>query len=282
MIIIVESGSTKSDWVLLNGSKQTTFKTIGLNPYFHTEIDVENAILENKDLASYKNDVEQIKFFGAGCSAPHLNAVIQRGIQNVFKKAEVSIDHDLMACAYATYNGAPAISCILGTGSNSCYFDGEKVYEEVPALGYILGDEGSGSYFGKKLIADFMYKKLPKVMADKLREEGWNKDRLVDLIYRKSHANVFLASFMPTIVAFKDEPYVKDMVKKGFAHFVENHVMCFENYATTQVHFVGSVAHYFADILAEVLSEKEISLGNIVRRPIDGLIAYHTQELVKA
>lgn len=282
MIIIVESGSTKSDWVLLDGAKQSTFKTIGLNPYFHTEMEVESAILENKELAAQKENITQIMFYGAGCSAPHLNDIIRRGIQKVFKKADISIDHDLTACAYATYNGAPSISCILGTGSNSCYYDGVHVYEEVPALGYILGDEGSGSYFGKKLIADFLYKKLPNAIDNKLLEDGWNKDRLIDLIYKKPHANVFLASFMTTIVAFKKEPYIKEMVKNGFIHFIKNHVKCFENHKQSQVHFVGSVAYFFADILSDVCMQENIAIGSIIRRPIDGLIAYHSQKLVNA
>lgn len=279
MIIIVESGSTKSDWVLLNGEEQTTFKTKGLNPYFHSELDVENAILQNESLVALKDQVTQIWFYGSGCSSPDLNAIIHRGLQSVFLKARINIDHDLNACAYATYNGSPSISCILGTGSNSCFFDGKSIHEEVPALGYILGDEGSGAYFGKKLIADFLYKKLPKSIADRLNEEGWNNKRFVNLVYQKPHANVFLASFMPIISNYKDEPYINDMMKMGFKHFIENHVMCYENFASTQVHFVGSVAYFFADTLTEVFKESGLILGNIIRHPVDGLILYHKQKI---
>ncbi len=280
MIIIVESGSTKSDWVAIDGDLKKSFKTIGLNPYFHNEDDVESAILATQGLAELAPLVTRIYFYGAGCSAPHMNIIIQKGIERVFTKAIVSVDHDLLACAYATYEGRPEISCILGTGSNSCFYDGQDIYEEVPALGYILGDEGSGSYFGKKLLADFLYHKLPKSINEKLSADGWNKDTLVDHIYKKPHANVFLASFMPVIVEFKDEPYIIEMVKSGFDYFVQNHVLCFRNCREVDVNFVGSIAHFFETELREVCDKHGIRLSNIVRRPIDGLIRYHLQHLV--
>lgn len=282
MIIIVESGSTKSDWVAIDGDIKKSFKTIGLNPYFHNEKDVQEAICSTPGLAELAPFVSKIHFYGAGCSAAHLNVIIQRGIENVFTNAKVSVDHDLLACAYATYEGRPQISCILGTGSNSCYYDGESVSEEVPALGYILGDEGSGSYFGKKLIADFLYKKLPENIARKMRLDGWTKDKLIEHIYRLPHANVFLASFMPIIVEFRDEPYVINMVKAGFDHFVQNHVLCFSYCREVDVNFVGSIAHFFEDELREICNNNGVRLSNIVRRPIDGLIHYHQQKLVNA
>lgn len=282
MIIIVESGSTKSDWVAIDGDFRKSFRTIGLNPYFHSEVDVVEAISFAEGFADLAPFVTRIYFYGAGCSAPHLNVIIQNGIEQVFTNAVVSVDHDLMACAYATYEGRPQISCILGTGSNSCYFDGKEVSEEVPALGYILGDEGSGSYFGKKLIADFLYHKLPENIAKRMRHDGWDKDKLVDHIYRLPHANVFLASFMPVILDFKDEPYIIAMVKSGFDHFVQNHVLCFNNCREVDVNFVGSIAHFFEVELREVCKHRDIHLSNIVRRPIDGLITYHQQKLVNA
>jgi N-acetylglucosamine kinase-like BadF-type ATPase len=283
MILIADSGSTKTDWCLTKDGLQTNiFHTIGYNPYFIDTEAIYYSLSENllKDLDS--KCVSKIYFYGAGCSAPNLNVIIQRGIEQVFQSAKVTVEHDLMACAYSTYEGRPAISCILGTGSNSCFFDGKDVSEEVPALGYILGDEGSGSYFGKKLITDFLYHKLPSNIEKRMFSEGWDKDKLVDHIYRLPHANVFLASFMPVIVDFKDEPYIIEMVKEGFNHFVQNHVLCFKNCREVDVNFVGSIAHFFEDELREVCSLHKIRLSNIVRRPIDGLIHYHQQKLVNA
>ena len=155
MKLVIESGSTKSDWVLIdNGKVSNKYKTMGYNPFFHNETIIYNSINQNRELELISKDVKEVFFYGAGCSSPELNKVVHKAFQKVFTKANVVIDHDLLACALATYEGEPSISCILGTGSNSCLFDGENLTEAVPALGYILGDEGSGSYYGKKLLSD--------------------------------------------------------------------------------------------------------------------------------
>ena len=282
MILIIESGSTKSDWVLLNQSEKTYFSTIGLNPYFHTEQDVEQAIRSNSGLLSLCNDVSAIYFYGAGCSADHLNAIIARGIQNVFTHAVVSVDHDLNACAYATYGGEPAISCIIGTGSNSCFFDGEVVSEQLPALGYILGDEGSGTYMGKRLLADFLYHRLPEEMATAFEKEtGLDKDSIVHNVYKQPNANVYLASFVPFIQKFSQTSYVKELVLNGFKQFLDVHVCCFDNYKNYPVHFVGSISRIFKSELEEACRHFDIKLGNIVQKPVDGLVQYHERYINK-
>ena len=281
MIIIVESGSTKSDWVVLRKDGEERYETIGLNPYFHSEQEVSEAILGNELLCNLASDVTKIFFYGAGCSANHLNEIIRKGIAAVFPYASVYVDHDMKAAAYATYGGVPAIACILGTGSNSCFFDGENVVEVVPALGYILGDEGSGSYFGKKVIADFLYNRLPAPMQDGLVDLGWDKDKIIESVYRKPHANVFLASFMPFIVSHKSQPYVVEMVKEGFAQFIDRHVLSFDNGKDVPVNFVGSVAHFFQDELKLVCKSEGVRFGEIVRRPIDGLVKFHSKNIIK-
>ncbi len=280
MVIVVESGSTKSDWVVLSGEKEFRYETIGLNPYFHDAEAVEQAILENVQLCAHASKIERIFFYGAGCSSDYLNAIIEEGIQRVFLDAKISVDHDLTACAYATFTGKPAISCILGTGSNSCYYDGNSVSEVVPALGYILGDEGSGSYFGKRVLTDFLYKRLPKEINDKLVASGFTKDHIIDRVYREPHANVFLASLMPLITEFKHLDYVKNIAIEGFQAFVNNHVLCFPNAKDVEVHFVGSVSHFYQDELRLVCENTGIKIGNIIRRPIDGLVHYHTSHLI--
>ncbi len=282
MILIIESGSTKSDWVLLNQGEKTYFSTIGLNPYFHTEQDVEQAIKGNSELYSLNNQVSAIYFYGAGCSAEHLNAIIERGIQKVFTKAIVSVDHDLNACAYATYNGEPAISCIIGTGSNSCFFDGEIVSEKVPALGYILGDEGSGTYMGKRLLADFLYHRIPREMALAFQKEtGLDKDSIVNNVYKQPNANVYLASFVPFIQKFSETTYVKELVLTGFKQFLDVHVCCYDNYKNYPVHFVGSISRIFKNELELACKHFDIKLGDIVQKPVDGLVQYHERYINK-
>jgi N-acetylglucosamine kinase-like BadF-type ATPase len=282
MILIIESGSTKSDWVLLNEGERTYFSTIGLNPYFHNEDDVEEAIRNNKGLYALKDAVSEVYFYGAGCSADHLNAIIKSGIQRVYSHASVAVDHDLNACAYATYSGEPAISCIIGTGSNSCFFDGERISEKVPALGYILGDEGSGTYMGKRLLADYLYHRLPEEMATAFRiETGLDKDGIVNHVYKEPNANVYLASFVPFIQKFSETNYVKELVLNGFKQFLQIHVCCFDNYQDYPVHFVGSISRIFKNELEQACTHYNIKLGNIVQKPVDGLVQYHERYINK-
>ena len=246
MYFIVESGSTKSDWVLLESkSKKNIYSTIGFNPYFHSSTQIENEIRKNVALTEIAPFIKGIYFYGAGCSSEHLNKIVSTGLRSVFNDAEIIVDHDLLACAYATYTGKPVISCILATGSNSCYFDGKNLKEKVPALGYILVDEGSGSYFGKQLIANYLYHRLPKELSnDFYATYHLEKDVLIDRIYKQPNANVFIASFMPFIAKHKDHEYIQQMVREGFKKFMDIHVCCFENYKEVEVNFVGSILSY--------------------------------------
>jgi len=280
MILIVDSGSTKSDWVVLNGLEKTYHSTMGLNPFFHSEEIVVAAVENNPELFAIRNAVSEVRFYGAGCSSDSLKAIIQRGLQRVFEHAEITVDHDLTACAYATYEGEPAISCIIGTGSNSCYFDGISVREEVPALGYILGDEGSGSYFGKKLIASYLYNKLPEhIHTSFYTETKLTKDEIVRRVYMEADANVFLASMMKFIIQHNEDPFIKKMIFEGFKDFVEIHVLCYANCREVKTHFVGSIAHLFQNELAEACAFHGVNIGKTIQKPIDGLLNYHHQKL---
>jgi len=281
MVLIVDSGSTKSDWVLLKGANdRELFKTMGFNPYFHNETIISNAIKQNEDLFRYTDQIEQVFYYGAGASNEDLKSIVRRALKKVFTKAEVMVDHDLVACAYATYTGVPAISCILGTGSNSCHFDGETVTEEVPALAYILGDEGSGSYFGKKLLSAFLYKHLPKAISDDLEKKFvLNKDVIMENVYMMPHANVYLASFMRFIAEHKEDPWVDETVYMGLNEFIRVHVCCFKDHQEVPVHFIGSVGYFFRDQLERAAKEYGITLGTVTRKPIDGLVDYHLERM---
>ena len=172
MILIVDSGSTKSDWILLEDQKMTRqFSTMGFNPYFHNESVIRKAILGHPNLSHIAGEITEVYYYGAGCSTPDMVAIVKAALKSVFVNAKINVDHDLTASAYATYDGRPAIACILGTGSNACYFDGESVTQVVPSLAYILGDEGSGSYYGKKVLAAYLYKQLPDHLQQAFVEE---------------------------------------------------------------------------------------------------------------
>lgn len=282
MILIAESGSTKCDWVVLksDGSEFARFSTMGFNPYFHSASFIEEELSENKVIKKIHKKVEHVYFYGAGASSETLKDIVKDGLERVVPNAFVRVDHDLVASAYSTYTGEPAITCILGTGSNSCYFDGASVSEEVPALAYILGDEGSASFIGKKLVSDFLYKKLPTEMAeDFYNTYQLDKDEIITSVYNKPNANVYLASFSRFAGKHMENPYVKTIVREGFAKFADIHIACFDNHKEVPIHFVGSVGAIFHEILEEVLEERGMRLGQIMRKPVDGLIKYHLEYL---
>ena len=283
MYLIADSGSTKCDWMLVKDDNTTeAFSTMGFNPFFHNEEVIFKAIFENLALAKYANQVKLVFLYSAGCSSKELKQVVENGLHKVFGKANIYVDHDLVGAAFSTYNGTPGITCILGTGSNSCFFDGDNLTEEVPALGYILGDEGSGSYFGKRLLSDYLYKKLPQEINHLLQDElHLTKKEIFENVYMKPHANVYLASFMKIISQYKELPYVKNIVAAGMNHFLVNHVCCFENYKKVPVHFIGSIAYYFEDILKAEAKKLDITVGNVIKKPIDGLVDYHQKYLIK-
>lgn len=277
MIIVAESGSTKCDWLISNreGNIQETH-TIGFNPFFHRPDEILSHLQADELLSKVSAQAEAVYFYGAGCSSTERNEVILSALRQFFTRAQCEVNHDLNASAFATWDGRPAITCIIGTGSNSCYYDGLSVSEQVPALGYILGDEGSGSYFGKKIVADYLYKRLPaELQTDFYAQYKLQKEEIFHQVYNTNKANVFLASFMKFIVPHKDHPYMKALVYEGLSRFAEIHICCFPNYREVPVHFVGSVAFYFSEILNQVAKEKGFTLGKIDKNPGLSLLEYH-------
>lgn len=282
MILVADSGSTKCDWIAIDEeNKHHHTNTMGFNPFFHSSDLVEQKLTENELFSSIKEKVTEVYFYGAGCSSPLRNYIVETGLRAVFTNAIiVSVDHDLAGAALATSQGRPGISCILGTGSNSCYYDGENVHEKVPALGYILGDEGSGSYFGKIMLSQWLYNQMPVDLAIAFEEEyNLSKEGIFDAIHTKENPNVYLASFMPFVGKHKDHIYFKDMMYDGLVKFINIHVCCYDNFREIPVNFVGSVAFYFQDVLEEVGRNHRFTVGKIDRRPVEPLALYHTTKI---
>ena len=281
MILIAESGSTKTDWVLIDESnKKRYFKTIGFNPFFHTTDFIISTISLNKDLIAFSKAITKLYFYGAGCSSEKMNNVVLSALKSLFPNAYSTVDHDLKACALATYEGVPSISCILGTGSNSCFFDGKTIREEVPAIAYVLGDEGSGAFYGKQLLKDYLYNRLPIEIKNDLETKlEISKEKIFDNVYMKPHANVYLASFMKFISTFKDHPYVTTMVKEGMDEFVKTHVCCYHESKNVKTHFIGSISKIYEKELRYAADKNGIILGNIIRKPVENLVDYHLRQL---
>jgi glucosamine kinase len=275
MFIVVESGSTKADWMVVSDGVKMAYNTKGFNPYFHNKEDILLELHDHLELDLIKDKVEQLFFYGAGCSSPHLNQIIEKGLSAFFTKAKILVNHDLAASAYACYSGKPEIACILGTGSNSCFYDGSQILEEVPALSYVLGDEGSGCYLGKQLLSDYLYKRLPDSISSDLEAQQVTKEVIFENVYRKPDANVYIASFMKTLIHYKNLSYSQRLITSAFQSFIDVHVKCFANYREVEVNFVGSVASLLQDELYEVCEKNGIQIGRIIRRPLEYLVEYH-------
>lgn len=278
MILIAESGSTKCDWVLLDskGIVKLTTTTLGLNPAVLPQEEILKIINSNNKLTQLFNTVESLDFYGAGCGTeiPRLN--LKKLLKDLFLNAKVQVQEDLMAAVYSVTT-EPAIVCILGTGSNSCFFDGENVYNASPSLGFILMDESSGNYYGKQLIRDYYYNNMPWEIALKFENEfNINSDDIKLNVYKKPHPNAYLASFAKFIFNTQDQNfYFYNLLNVGVSKFIKNHILCFENATEVPIHFIGSIAHFSESIIKECFKNHNLELGKIIQKPVDGLIEYY-------
>ncbi len=270
MILVADSGSTKCDWLYFDKDNvYDKVTTMGFNPFFHNTELIISEILKCDELREVKDKIEHIYYFGAGCSSKERNSLVQAALSTVFPNAKNLVEHDLLGAAYASCGSSEGIACILGTGSNSCYYDGEKVHEEVPALGFILGDEGGGDTMGRKLLAKYLYKQLPENIHRLFRDElKLTKESIFESVYTKPNANVFMASLMREIQSFKDEPFLQEFVGDNVREFLETHVCCYTNHKDVTVNFVGSIAYYFEDVLKREASKLGITIGAIEKKPI--------------
>ena len=279
MILIADSGSTKCSWAICDNNGQVVDRcsTIGFNPYFIKSKGVLSH-LEESSLKEIKDEIKEVFFYGAGCSSVKMNKIIEEPFCGFFKNAQVNIHHDLDAACYSMYKGEPAITGILGTGSNSCYFDGETIFECAPSLGFMLGDEASGNNFGKKLISLYFNNILSKELKEKY-EKIYETDVAVinSEVYNNSRANVYLAKFFPFVSENKEHPQMKKLILSTIDEFFRIHICCFENHKSVKINFIGSVAFFLQEEINEVAKAHDCQIGDIVKNPIDKLIEYHFQ-----
>lgn len=285
MILIADGGSTKCDWILLDAEGKEVFKTRtkGLNPAVFQELVLEERLKENEDLNSVKQKVERVHFYGAGCGTETPRKALEVILARFFVNAtDVLVKEDMVAAVYAATT-EPGIVCILGTGSNSCYFDGEEIHQAVHSLGYILMDEASGNYFGKRLIRDYYYKRMPPELVTKFEEKfKVDSDEIKKNLYRRENPNTYLASFAEFIFSNERNGYFYKLVHEGITDFMHSRVLCYKQAQNVPVHFIGTIAYFSEDIIRAVAQPYGIEIGNIVRRPIDGIIDYYKQHVLKA
>ena len=283
MILIADGGSTKADWIAINNNKEEVFRvrTLGLNPAVVSEDELKNRIINMFQLINIKNEVSEIHFYGAGCGTPKPSKILEDVLQSIFANASINVSEDMLAAVYAASGKTPALVCILGTGSNSCYFDGENVQMKTASLGYVLMDEASGNYFGKLLIREYYYHKMPKAMAEKFEKEfNLDADFIKQNIYRMPNPNMYLASFAKFMFEFKEEKYIKRIIKRGFHEFFKYRILPFEKDTNTPLYFIGSIAFYFRDILEKVAKKYDLKVTDVIQRPIDNLLEYHRNNII--
>jgi N-acetylglucosamine kinase-like BadF-type ATPase len=296
MTLITDGGSTKCDWVLLDNSGKIVFKTAtsGLNPTVVSREELILRISSNENLKEVFKNVESLDFYGAGCGTITPRSILKEVLEELFSKAKVNVSEDMSAAVFAVTT-EPGIVCILGTGSNSCYFDGTEIHTPIPALGYILMDEASGNYFGKRLLRDFFYNKMPTEIASEFKRQfNLEADDIKMNLYKKPNPNAYLASFAQFIFTqparqpnFENtktggkeiNPYFYRLIKEGISTFIECRILCFEKAHEVPVHFIGSIAHFSEEIIKKCFKEHNLELGNIVQRPIDGLIDYYKNKI---
>ena len=296
MILIADSGSTKTDWRLIDDDKHIhQFTTIGFNPYWQdTETiyaELKNNLLPKiKEVKSKIQDprskpetlnlkLETVFFYGAGCSTSAKTKVVEDALKKCFSDSIIEVQHDLLAAAHALCGNDAGIASILGTGSNSCYYDGKKIAEHMDSLGFLLGDEGSGAHIGKTFIQAFLNRELPKQIEQQFSERyKLSKEEILDTVYKKPMPNKFMASFSKFVYQNIKEQYMVDLVVGCFNQFFDKHICKYTKYKEVPFHCVGSVGFYYSNLLRRVAEQRGIKVGKIIETPIAALTLYHAGE----
>lgn len=279
MILVVDSGSTKTDWIAVDISGDTLFatQTLGLNPQVLSSAILKERIINNFDLYQNREQVTHLYFYGAGCGVDSPQQRIKKVFDEIFVHAEIIIKEDTYAAVYATVQPREeAIVCILGTGSNCTYYDGSNIEQRVTSLGYILMDEASGNFFGKQLIRSYYFNTMPKQLALEFEKEyDLSPDAVKENIYRRENPNTYLATFSRFLIKHKDIPLFQDIIAKGLKRFINHQILQFDNAKEVPIHFIGSISHFLKDEIETALKRKGLTMGRIVQRPIDELVKYH-------
>lgn len=279
MRLLVDSGSTKADWIAIDedGKVLFTTQTLGLNPEILDGNEIIERINDRFDILQNKDKATHLYFYGAGCGTDRMKISLSRVFQEYFSNAIIAVHEDTYAAVYATTpKGEKAIVSILGTGSNCSYFDGKVLHQKVQSLGYIVMDDCSGNVFGKELIRKYYFNKMPKELAVEFEKEyNLDPDFIKNKLYKEANPNAYLATFAKFLIQHKETEFCKKIIFKGMKSFMKNYIKQYDNCKEVPVHFVGSIAFYLKDELQETFDKYGLQLGNVLRRPIDGLIAYH-------
>ncbi|MCK9617069.1 MAG: ATPase [Lentimicrobiaceae bacterium] len=278
MLVIADSGATKTDWsILQDGKIINQLQTIGFNPFFVQSSDIKYSL--EKELYPFFDNtaVSSVYFYGAGCSTENKGNIVFNALEDFFSNAQINIYHDLLGAARALCGTSPGIACILGTGSNSCFYDGKVITENVTSLGYLFGDDGSGAQIGKRMIESFLKETMPDDIAEVFKNTYQiTLENILDSVYKKPFPNRYLASFARFACNHINNTYINVLVRNCFSDFFSVQLTKYNGYKEYPANFTGSIAFYFSDILKEVAQTFGIQTGIITQNPMEGLIKYHT------
>ncbi|HEY6506108.1 MAG TPA: BadF/BadG/BcrA/BcrD ATPase family protein [Chitinophagaceae bacterium] len=275
--LIADSGATKAEWCLVNNGKTKTYFTQGISPYFLNTEQISDLLLKELKPKLKNVGIGEVFYYGTGCANPNNAKLVKKAVQKVFPDATVNVNHDLMAAARAVCGTEKGIACILGTGSNSCYYDGKKIVKNSPGLGYVLGDEGSGAYLGKRVLQYYLYNTFDEDLRSRFDAAYvTNTVEILENVYKKPLPNRYLAGFAKFLADNRGHYMIENIIEDGLNDFFFSHLCKYREIWTLPVSFVGSVAFGFKDVLKELCSAYEFELGKVLKNPMSGLVEYHS------
>lgn len=283
MILVADSGSTKTNWIAINNSGEQVFKTDtqGLNPAVFAKEVLYDRVMSSKEIANIRKDVQKIFFYGAGCGTQTAVNYLKEIFAQIFTSAEIEIHEDTIAAVKSLRTDKPGVVCILGTGSNCSYYDGKETHQKIVSLGFILMDTASGNYYGKQILKDHAYGRMPKELAEKFESQyDLSPDTIKENLYKLGKPNTYLAQVGRFLIENKGSDYAQNIIKEGLRLFVEYQILQFDESKSVPIYFVGSIAHFLHDEIVEVLAEYDLTLGKIVRHPIISLAEHHASEVL--
>jgi N-acetylglucosamine kinase-like BadF-type ATPase len=277
--LIADSGSTKTEWCLIKNKAKTLFTTQGMSPYFVNEAQAEQ-ILRNEVIPMLKrNKIDEIFFYGTGCKNPANIQMFKKVFKKVFAGAKITVDNDLSGAAKGLCGDEKGIACILGTGSNSCFYNGKKIVRNSPGLGFILGDEGSGAYLGKKVIQHYLYRIFDNELREKFDAAFQTSDNeILESVYKKPLPNRYLASFVAFLVKNRGHYMIENIIEDGLNDFFFTHVISYKESPKLPIHFTGGIAYGFREVVEQLCLNYDLQPGNFLRTPMEGLIKYHQKK----
>tara|TARA_B110000914_G_C15510674_1_gene470632 strand:+ start:973 stop:1830 length:858 start_codon:yes stop_codon:yes gene_type:complete len=284
MILVVDSGSTKTDWIALdaNGKEIFSTQTLGLNPQMLSNEILNERIKNNFDIYKNRNLVSKLFFYGAGCGVDSTQNRILKIFKSIFQNSDFDIKEDTYAAVFSAVDkGVPSIVNIIGTGSNCSYYDGENVIQKVQSLGYVLMDYASGNYYGKYLIRAYYFNKMPEYLREEFAKSyDLTPNTIKNKLYREENPNTYLAGFAKFLIDNKSNEYFKEIIFKGLERFIDYQILQYDNFSNVDIHYVGSIAFYLREEITKIGKKYNLKTGKFIQRPITGLVDYHKRNIL--